>query len=183
MAPRDDELIAGCLDGRPDDFRLLIGRYEPALRAYVTARLAGAESADEVVQESFVRAFFGLSRLRKRGALVSWLLGIATRVIREQRRSRRPRMVGDEVAAARPAPAPAAATESAWLTPAVVGLPAAFREVVLLRYWVGLSCAEIAGLLGLPLGTVTKRLSRAYELLRTARDCGETADGRREVSP
>jgi hypothetical protein len=41
-----------------------------------------------------------------------------------------------------------------------------YREVVLMRYYGGLSCAEIGGNLGVPVGTVTKRLSRAYAMLR-----------------
>ena len=51
---------------------------------------------------------------------------------------------------------------------AVAELPDVYRQVVLLRYYRGLSCAEASSALGVPLGTVTKRLSRAYALLRKA---------------
>ena len=49
---------------------------------------------------------------------------------------------------------------------AVAALPETYRQVILLRYYEGLSCLEVATRLGLPLGTVTKTLSRAYSLLR-----------------
>ncbi len=52
------------------------------------------------------------------------------------------------------------------MTEAVARLPDTYREVILLRFYGGQSCAEISRDLGVPLGTVTKRLSRAYALLR-----------------
>jgi DNA-directed RNA polymerase specialized sigma24 family protein len=48
----------------------------------------------------------------------------------------------------------------------VAALPEAYRTVILLRYYGGLSCSGIAAQLDMPLGTVTKTLSRAYALLR-----------------
>ena len=60
------------------------------------------------------------------------------------------------------------------LEAAVAGLPEAYRTVVLLRYYGGLSCSGIAEQLGMPLGTVTKTLSRAYTLLRETLQQGQT---------
>ena len=50
----------------------------------------------------------------------------------------------------------------------VAGLNRPYRDVILLRFYGGLSCAEVAERLDIPLGTVTKRLSRAYAMLREA---------------
>ena len=50
----------------------------------------------------------------------------------------------------------------------VSGLPEPYRQVVLLRYYGQLSCTQIGDRLDMPLGTVTKTLSRAYALLREA---------------
>ena len=52
------------------------------------------------------------------------------------------------------------------LEEAIAALPESYRQVILLRYYEGHSCQEIATRLDLPLGTVTKTLSRAYALLR-----------------
>jgi RNA polymerase sigma factor (sigma-70 family) len=55
-------------------------------------------------------------------------------------------------------------------------LPENHRQVILLRYYGGLSCQETAARLGMPLGTVTKTLSRAYVLLRQELQARERAD-------
>jgi RNA polymerase sigma-70 factor (ECF subfamily) len=58
-------------------------------------------------------------------------------------------------------------------------LPESYRQVILMRYYEGLSCQDVATRLGMPLGTVTKTLSRAYALLRTelqARESTETTN-------
>jgi RNA polymerase sigma-70 factor (ECF subfamily) len=51
-------------------------------------------------------------------------------------------------------------------------LPEPYREAVRLRYWGGISCEEAAAALGVPLGTLTKRLSRAHALLRESLEGG-----------
>jgi len=55
-------------------------------------------------------------------------------------------------------------------------LPESHRQVILLRYYEGLSCQEVAIRLEMPLGTVTKTLSRAYVLLRQELKAREGAD-------
>jgi DNA-directed RNA polymerase specialized sigma24 family protein len=47
--------------------------------------------AEEVAQETLVRCYFGLSKLKKRGSFFPWLLGISNRVAKEQHRSRQRR--------------------------------------------------------------------------------------------
>ena len=49
---------------------------------------------------------------------------------------------------------------------AIAELPDPYRRVVLLRYYGGHSCSQVAQQLGMPIGTVTKTLSRAYAMLR-----------------
>jgi RNA polymerase sigma-70 factor (ECF subfamily) len=70
------------------------------------------------------------------------------------------------------------------LEEAIAALPETYRQVILLRYYEGLSCQEIATRLDLPLGTVTKTLSRAYALLRQelkAREGAETTLNQTEL--
>ena len=84
----------------------------------------------------------------------------------ERRRDRHRRLA----VVARPGLPAAAADDSEEvdlrLRDAVDALPEAHRNVVLLRYYGQCSCKEVAERLGLPLGTVTKRLSRAHAQLR-----------------
>jgi len=166
MCQTDEHCIAECLNGRPDVFRFLVVRYERPLLGYLTRRMGDPDAAAEVTQESFVRAYFRLGTLKKDDAFFAWLLGIAERVMLETFRRKRPQHSLSEVAD-RSAPAPNAATEGdAELAEAVARLPAVYREVTVMRYFGGLSCAEVSERLGVPLGTVTKRLSRAYAQLR-----------------
>ena len=62
------------------------------------------------------------------------------------------------------------------LDEAIAVLPETYRQVILLRYYEELSCHEVAQRLDMPLGTVTKTLSRAYALLRQELQDREGAD-------
>ena len=165
MELTDKEYVERCRDGHPEDFGLLVDRYQKPLFAFLTARVANFPQAEEAAQESFVRAFLSLKKLRQPESFYSWLLGIAGRVAKEQfraelhdRRDREAAGVTHSDAADEPADYP--------LEAALAVLPENHRQVIVLRYYEGLSCQETATRLGVPLGTVTKTLSRAYALLR-----------------
>jgi len=173
----DAYYVERCLDGHPDDFRHLVRRYQPVLLAHLAGRLGSRDRAEETVQETLVRAYFGMDRLRKPEAFLAWLLGIADLVAKEQRRKEQARRhrrselglqaAQDRVNAELPTEAPEPELSQDFsLEAAVAALPEACRTVILLRYYSGLSCRGIAGQLEMPLGTVTKTLSRAYALLR-----------------
>jgi RNA polymerase sigma-70 factor (ECF subfamily) len=160
----DEYYIGRCLDGHPDDFRYLVRRYQAVLLAHLAGQLGNRDSAEEAAQETLVRAYFGLEKLKKRRSFFSWLLGIASRVAKEQRRSKqRHRRIGDVLSetVARPE-----LSQDYALERAITALPKSYRHVVLLRYYGGCSCSQVAEQLAMPLGTVTKTLSRAYAMLR-----------------
>jgi len=129
--------------------------------------LGNAEEATEAAQETFVRAYFALSELRKPASFFSWLLGIADRVAKETRRAAGR---GRNVDWGQLEPAELVDKQDEYtdtsVTNAVAKLPDVYREVIVLRFYGGQSCVEISRDLDIPLGTVTKRLSRAYTLLR-----------------
>ena len=164
----DTYYVERCLDGHPDDFRHLVRRYQPVLLAHLAGKLGSRDSAEEAAQETLVRAYFGMSKLKKPASFFAWLLGIADLVAKEQQRKEIVRRQRESVRAmADEAPEPELSQDFS-LEVAVATLPEAYRTVILLRYYGGLSCAGIAAQLGMPLGTVTKTLSRAYGLLRDA---------------
>jgi len=161
----DKEYVERCRDGHPDDFRLLVDRYQGPLFSFLAGRLKDHTQAEEAAQESFVRAFQALRKLRKPESFYSWLLGIAGRVAKEQLRTLTRRQQDCEVAEF--ILTDAADHQSEYpLEEAIAALPESHRQVIVLRYYEGLSCQEIATRLETPLGTVTKTLSRAYALLR-----------------
>jgi RNA polymerase sigma-70 factor (ECF subfamily) len=165
MNPTDEEYVERCRDGYPEDFRLLVHRYQKPLFAYLAVRVGDAAQAEDAAQESFVRAFFSLKKLRKPGSFYSWLLGIAGRVAKEQLRSRERRRKDREAAEVLMSEVGGSGREYP-LEAAIAVLSETYREVILLRYYEGLSCQDVATRLEMPLGTVTKTLSRAYSLLR-----------------
>jgi RNA polymerase sigma-70 factor (ECF subfamily) len=165
MNPTDKEHVERCRDGYPEDFRLLVDRYQKPLFSYLAVRVGDHAQAEEAAQESFVRAFFSLKKLCKPESFYSWLLGIAGRVAKEQLRSRE-RRKKDREAAEVLTLAAADSPQEYPLEKAIAVLPEIYREVILLRYYEGLSCQDVAARLDMPLGTVTKTLSRAYALLR-----------------
>ena len=83
----DGEYVRHSRNGRPEDFRLLVERYQRPLYAYLSSRLRDPLEAEEAAQESFVRAFMSLKKLRKPESFYAWLMGIAGRVLKEQFRA------------------------------------------------------------------------------------------------
>jgi RNA polymerase sigma-70 factor (ECF subfamily) len=106
-----------------------------------------------------------LKSLRKPESFYAWLLGIAGRVAKEQFRSATRRERDREAAEVMLAEAEGEAKEYP-MEEAIAALPESYRQVIVLRYYEGLSCQDMALRLATPLGTITKTLSRAYALLR-----------------
>jgi RNA polymerase sigma-70 factor (ECF subfamily) len=170
----DAEAVARSRDGDLDAYAVLVARY--TLRAHRAAFLLGAgEEADDVVQEAFVKAFRHLSRFRAGEPFGPWLLRIVSNETRNLTRSQRRRAaLALRLSAAGP-PGTAgdgpvdellAAERRAGLLAAVSTLPDKERQVVVCRYFLDLSEAGTAQVLGWPLGSVKSRTSRALNRLR-----------------
>jgi len=161
----DTYYVNRCLDGHPDDFRHLVGRYQRVLVAHLVGRLGRLDAAEEAAQETLVRCYFGLSKLKKPGSFFPWMLGVGNRVaLEQQRKDVRQREAISEWAEQ---PRPDAARGYDYPLARVISeLPDFYRELVLLRYYGGFSCKAIAEQLEMPIGTVTKTLSRACAVLR-----------------
>jgi len=166
MSETDKYYIERCLDGHPDDFRYLVRRYQAVLLAHLAGKLGNRDSAEEAAQESLVRAYFNMNKLKKPGAFFSWLLGISDRVAKEHHRKQQIRRQREAIRSySEEAESPELSQDYA-LEAAISELPEAYRRVVLLRYYGNHSCSQVAEQFEMPLGTVTKNLSRAYVMLR-----------------
>ncbi len=160
----DKYIVASCLNGHPDDFRYLVRRYQGVLLAHLIGRLQNRDMAEEAAQEVLVRCYFNLSKLKKPEGFFSWMLGIGNRVAKEQLREkhrRREQLEKQSVQSSR-----RTVNYDYPLVQTIGRLDESYRELILLRYYGGLSCAEIAKQLSAPVGTVTKKLSRAYKMLK-----------------
>ena len=154
-----------------ESFTVLARRYGPTLLAFCFSRVGDRERAEEMAQETMVRAFERLWSLRVPHAFGTWLFGIANYVMLQEHSSRS-RSVPLEQAPERVSPGPVekvGADESRKRILAEVdSLPPHYRIVLMQKYLEHLSCEEIATRLAISEGTVRSRLARAYRILRTA---------------
>jgi RNA polymerase sigma-70 factor (ECF subfamily) len=124
-----------------------------------TAALVDPGSADDLTQETYLRAFRGLGDFAGRSTVRTWLLAIARHVCADHIRTlqRRRRL---DARLPEPAPAPDPAGEVAALD-LLRDLPAERREAFVLTQLVGLSYEEAADSCGVALGTIRSRVARA----------------------
>jgi RNA polymerase sigma-70 factor (ECF subfamily) len=146
----------------------------PHLRAlYGTAyrMTRNAHDAEDLVQETFLRAYRGFHRFEAGTNIRAWLFTILHRVRTDafRRAGRSPQTVemlneGPAV----PPPQDALASGAEDIERALAALPDVFRAAVVLRDVEELTYDEIAGVLDIPIGTVMSRIHRGRALLRAA---------------
>jgi RNA polymerase sigma-70 factor (ECF subfamily) len=157
---------------RQDDrraFEELVITYQHRLFGVAFRMLGNRAEAEEIAQETFLRAHRALPEFRGEARLHTWLYGIASRLCLNRLASAERRVVrGDDealAAAASDEPSAAARLEraerEAAVREAIGALPEERRIVVVLRDLEGLSYDEVAAVLGLEPGTVRSRLHRA----------------------
>jgi RNA polymerase sigma-70 factor (ECF subfamily) len=140
------------------------------------AALGDAGSADDLTQETYLRAFGSLHRFEGRSSLRTWLLSIARRVCADAVRSRRRRRLtlvrdtADLEALASGDVAQDAVAQGAGVTDLLARLDPDRREAFVLTQLLGLSYAEAAEVAGCPVGTIRSRVSRARSDLVEALD-------------
>jgi RNA polymerase sigma-70 factor (ECF subfamily) len=175
----DGVLVGEVLGGRREAFEVLVRRYERSARGTCFAVLRDWHAAQDAAQEGFVMAYRNLRGLREPGAFGAWLLTIMRH--RAAKMAGRPWWKGRGVSlgcVAEPDDSERGAVGSGEerreaVVVAVGRLPEHERVVVMLRYFEGMGVAEVARVCGLPVGTVTKQLSRAHERLRKALEKGD----------
>lgn len=134
--------IARAKSGDPHAVRFLYTRYADTVRRYVAGFLGDAEEAQDITQTVFLKLLTKLDRYEPRACRFdAWLLRVARNTALDEARRRRPVPTADVIDDGR---ADATPEVRGTLTAALARLPAAQREVLVLRHLVGLSCGEIA---------------------------------------
>ncbi len=180
----DAAVIRRVLAGRHEDFAVLVARHMPMARALAWARLRHPQDVEDVVQESFLKAYRSLDTLRDVRHFGSWLGAIVRNACVNVIRAQQVRNAAAAEAADNATVSPAIEQEEVrrLVRARLDDLDEASREVLLLHYFAGRSTREIAGVLNLSRDAVKKRMQRARETLGQAllRDLSPTEADRQD---
>jgi RNA polymerase sigma-70 factor (ECF subfamily) len=178
--PSDAEIVRAVLDGDRNRYSLLVDACGERIINYLARMIGNRYEAEELAQETFVRAYVALNSYNPEYKFSTWLYKIATNLCINYLKKRKryihvddyqdeddqspwvlpdPRSEGD----------PARVTEQRELQEqiqqAINQLPTGYQTVVILRHVHGLSYQEIADVTALPIGTVKSRLGRGRSRL------------------
>jgi len=173
-AMSDAALVELVLADNQDAFTVLVERYKDAVQNLAYRMLGNVTEAEDVTQETFVRAYTQLATYKPAHKFSTWLLSIASHLAIDQLRRRRflalpledvpflewivDRGTGPEQSAL-------VGEQQDEIQVYLQKLPAKYRAVIVLRYWYDFSYEEIARTLNLTPALVKARLHRARELL------------------
>jgi RNA polymerase sigma-70 factor, ECF subfamily len=177
----DADLVRRAAAGDGEAFAEIYARYRAVVYRFARLMSGTTSVAEEVTQDVFVTFIGDLQRYEpRRSALQTYLYGIARNVTRNRiRRERRfvafddAREGAEPVAPDDPCARASHRQELARLRQAIAALPSRYREVVILGHVHGLAYAEIAAIVGAPVGTVRSRLNRGRQMI-AARLAGAT---------
>ena len=166
--PADRDLGRRFAAADPSAVRDLYERFAGPVFTVAASRLRNRGLAEEAVQEVFAKAWRAAARFDPERPLGPWLYAIARRTAADIARRERRRPPTGPLPAALPGPE-AAGFDDTWerwtVRCALRDLPESERELLRLTHYVGLTQAEIAARLGLPVGTVKSRVHRAHRRL------------------
>jgi RNA polymerase sigma-70 factor, ECF subfamily len=175
----DYELVATAIAGGDAGFEELVRRYQRPIAAYIYRMVGDYDAALDLTQDVFIKVYNSLARYRSEFKFSTWIYRIAhnaaidflrRHAVREQALvsgvdgERREVMI--ESRRLTPEQESEREERRSEIESVVCLLPSAYRELIVLRHSHDLSYDEIAGVTGLPLGTVKNRLFRAREAMR-----------------
>ncbi len=183
MSQQEDQLAALLLENVDGHFKQFVESYQHQLFRLIYRRSGSTQDAEDIVQETFLRAYYALRDYAAQGVRLQrvrpWLYKIALNLLYNKRRATHLQLLSldisgtEEVLALEsPGPTPeelAGQQESlSELAQVIASLPEHYRVVMNLYYFQQLNYQEIAQRLHQPLGTVKSKVSRGLTLVRAA---------------
>lgn len=174
-------LIKRIKNGDQDAFARIVDQYKNQVYT-ICLRMTGIpQEAEDLAQESFVRAYTNIDRYETDKKFSTWLFRIATNLSIDYLRKKKPSAYIDaeipgtdgytmHAHLASPEPLPEETVigreTSEWLQKEINDLPPKYRSAIILKYMEDLSLKEISDILGIPVPTVKTRIHRGREALR-----------------
>lgn len=163
------ELIAQAQQGDRHAFSELVRQYRKGVVNVVFRMCGDSELAEDMAQETFIRAWQNLPKYQPRSPFRNWLYRIASNATMDVMRREKDTVDVDTHTLLDSGKGLEASVEAkdrtAIVQQAVLSLPASSRSVLVLREYEGLSYKEISDTLGIPIGTVMSRLNYARQRL------------------
>ncbi|CAG7648991.1 RNA polymerase sigma factor [Paenibacillus allorhizosphaerae] len=166
----DEQLVAEALGGNREAFAELVHRYKNKVYGLLRGMGADGMDAQDLAQETFLKAYRGLAGHDPSKSFASWLYTIAANGLRDHWKRKRP---PDDAAVAAEASAGESPEEiylqaerRSELRERLKRLPENYRMVLLLRYTNDLSYEEISGIMAVPIAKVQNDLHRAKKRLK-----------------
>lgn len=179
-ASSDAALFEAMAQGDLSSLGVLFDRHHEPLRQFLLRVTPNAADVDDVVQETFLTATNAAGSFDGRASALPFLIGISVQLIRRRKRTfARLRALYDAFAAAPMTPKPSPedrlhqAQEEERLRAAIGHLSEEKRLVLVMVEYNGLTGVEVAGILGIPVGTIWRRLHEARAELRQALERGK----------
>jgi len=176
--PADGLLVAAARRGDVKAFESLYRLHCSKVMGLCLRMTRQHDVAEDCVQQTFIKAWRNLGTFEGRSAFSTWLHTIAVHVVMGHLRSQKPWLtVSTTVADDEPSPYDESMEQDTGqiidIEHALMTLPEGARCVVVLQAIYGYSHEEVAGMLGIAVGTCKAQLHRARRLLRTRLDIGE----------
>jgi len=167
----EQDIVLRCQEGESELLGDLVRRHEDSLYRFCYHLCGNADSAAELFQDTWVKALKNIDKYRVKGSILGWLFTIAANLRRDQyRRLKRWQGVmiksGQENIPDPIADQLAAREEEMLVREALEPMDDSLRIPIILFYFEDYSLETIAGLMGIPVGTVKSRLHRAKKHLR-----------------
>jgi RNA polymerase sigma-70 factor (ECF subfamily) len=172
----DEQLITDIRRGDIASFGIIVERYWDMVLAFAFSKIDNATDAEDIAQESFLKAYSQLHRLRQPSRFAGWLSKITAQQcvnhIRKNARNKTTSSYSNYNADASAQVAmfssnPGLTNEQVhFVRQTISRLPEKFRKVIIMRFVAGLSAMQIAEKLGKRHGTIRVWLHRAYQILR-----------------
>ncbi len=185
MSDQDRAAVVAVKSGDTDAFRGLVDRHKSRIYGTLLSLVGDADLAEELAQETFVKAFLGLSGFREDSSFSTWLVQIAIHGARDHRRKmsrlRKRRVISldalretmrhelepaDTRRSADPSAGVDAHEEISMVREALAQLPPEYREIIVLKHFQEWPYEQIANSTGDTVGTLKVRAHRARRLLK-----------------